>query len=563
MFDILTEPWLYVLDGNGNIQHIGLYEALINAHKYKRICENKNIALIRRLQQRLLEAFVVDIFNIDNRKTAKSLLEQGYFNKEKIDDYFEICKNSGISFDLFDEERPFLQTDKSTYDRIIEESGGLNSSKNKGRIAAVSSINPKAGSGLNKVFFTHFSVDAYLKAGAQDVRFSFYDDLYTRKTKPEMAHTESFEDYLNLLLLKQCASGMGGGGYKPSLPCFKSIIPIFYQIDILGENENLFTSILFNIGIEDKVQLGIPMWRWDSYDYGMNLVNEGKTNLSYLTGLFFPTAYIYPDFSSINTNNKTISRIYKAGVPSDTNLLKEARAQWSLRTEPSVAVINNEKLASYDCSNEKWMDIKYFSKTEKNRLNSLSCTNEICKDYFDEEDDFDDFIEITAYYIKLNQAEYYSQGSYQCNIPNLIIYDENVSSIVNEFMNSVICNKIGLLDNITKTQKALYDIKELKSDINNKKYTIKTVETDFVNQFLRYCEGLFKYNFIHEILETNKDKTIDKEEKITRFNEILLKYKKLIVKKKYNLLDSIPVPYGKTLLFKEMLQKNAQKGEEF
>ena len=562
MFDILTEPWLYVLDGNGNIQHIGLYEALINAHKYKRICENKNIALIRRLQQRLLEAFVVDIFNIDDIKTAKKILEQGYFDKEKIDDYFDMCENSGISFDVFDEERPFLQTDKATYSRLIEDGGGLNSSKNKGRIAAVSSINPKAGSGLNKVFFTHFSVDDYLQAGAKDSRLSFYDDIYTSKTKPENAHSEYFEDYFNLLLLKQCASGMGGGGYKPSLPCMNSLIPIFYHIDILGDNENLFTSIIFNIGIQDNAKLGIPMWRWDSYDYGMNLVNEGHVNLPYLTGLFFPTAYIYPDFSSINTNHKTISRIYKAGVPSDTNLLKEARAQWSLNTEPSVAVIDNKKIANYDYSNEKWMDIRYFSKTGKGKPKSLSCIDKMFEDDFDEEDDFDDFIEITAYYIKLNQAEYYSQGSYQCNIPNLIIYDVNISDIVNEFMGSVIYNKIGLLDNIVKIQKALYDIKELKPDINKKKYAIKTVETDFENQFLRYCEGLFKYNFINEILKTNQDKTIDKEEKINRFNEILLKYKKLIVKKKYDLLNSIPVPYGKTLLFKEMLLKNTKEGEE-
>ena len=81
--------------------------------------ENKQFAVLRRLQQRLAETFVMDIFGI-NIDTEAALINAGHFDADEIDAYIRNCENSGVSFDLFDENRPFMQTDKITYEKVFK-----------------------------------------------------------------------------------------------------------------------------------------------------------------------------------------------------------------------------------------------------------------------------------------------------------------------------------------------------------------------------------------------------------------------------------------------------------
>lgn len=63
IFDILTEPWMGVIDKEtGEVLKVGLRDYIVNAHMYKCSAENKDFAIIRRLQQRLAEAVVIDIY---------------------------------------------------------------------------------------------------------------------------------------------------------------------------------------------------------------------------------------------------------------------------------------------------------------------------------------------------------------------------------------------------------------------------------------------------------------------------------------------------------------------
>lgn len=56
IFDVLTEPWMGVVDKEtGEVLKVGLRDYIVNAHMYKCSAENKDFAIVRRLQQRLAE----------------------------------------------------------------------------------------------------------------------------------------------------------------------------------------------------------------------------------------------------------------------------------------------------------------------------------------------------------------------------------------------------------------------------------------------------------------------------------------------------------------------------
>ena len=46
----------------------------------------------------------------DGEEDIGGLLEAEQFDMEAIQDYLTQCRKEGVSFDLFDVERPFLQT---------------------------------------------------------------------------------------------------------------------------------------------------------------------------------------------------------------------------------------------------------------------------------------------------------------------------------------------------------------------------------------------------------------------------------------------------------------------
>lgn len=126
IFDVLTEPWMGVVDKEtGEVLKVGLRDYIVNAHMYKCSAENKDFAIVRRLQQRLAEAVVIDIYGRSVNDELMSVFNNGRFDADKIDAYFDECIKNGTSFDLFDEEKPFMQVDeaKDFLLKLAEEDG--------------------------------------------------------------------------------------------------------------------------------------------------------------------------------------------------------------------------------------------------------------------------------------------------------------------------------------------------------------------------------------------------------------------------------------------------------
>ena len=89
-----------------------------------------------------------------------------------------------------------------------------------------------------------------------------------------------------------------------------------------------------------------------------------------MEGMFFPVMYLYPDLSSIDEENKTISKVYKINIDlGEADLIAAARERWIEETEPSVSVKKIKTSSSrtfktgtrFAESNRSWLDIKTYA----------------------------------------------------------------------------------------------------------------------------------------------------------------------------------------------------------
>lgn len=107
-FYVLSEGWIPVIDLEGKSRKLGILDTLKNAHRLKEISDAS--AMVEYSLYRFLSVFLMDALRPRRTEALEDLLEEGAFDGEKIDEYVALCKSEGVSFDLFDRDRPFLQT---------------------------------------------------------------------------------------------------------------------------------------------------------------------------------------------------------------------------------------------------------------------------------------------------------------------------------------------------------------------------------------------------------------------------------------------------------------------
>lgn len=103
-FNLITEPWIPVVR-DGGLSEVSLKEILYSAHKIS--CISDSSPIVEFGIYRFLVALVMDIWEFHGISDLKKLIDTGLFSSDKIDEYFH---KYGCGFDLFDAERPFLQT---------------------------------------------------------------------------------------------------------------------------------------------------------------------------------------------------------------------------------------------------------------------------------------------------------------------------------------------------------------------------------------------------------------------------------------------------------------------
>ena len=107
-FQILTQPWIPVKELDGSMKELSLLETLERAHLLSEIQDPS--PMVEYSVYRFLIVFLMDMLRPEDEEVLEELLDEGQFDWDTIQRYVRQCEQEGVSFDLFDSERPFLQT---------------------------------------------------------------------------------------------------------------------------------------------------------------------------------------------------------------------------------------------------------------------------------------------------------------------------------------------------------------------------------------------------------------------------------------------------------------------
>lgn len=118
-FSVLEQPWIRAVTAEGKTQLYGLRELLAQAHHLRAITDAS--PLVEYGLHRLLCVLLMDALRPQDTFDLEELLAAGAFDMQRLDAYFAQCVEQGGSFDLFDPERPFLQSPyRAAWDKALK-----------------------------------------------------------------------------------------------------------------------------------------------------------------------------------------------------------------------------------------------------------------------------------------------------------------------------------------------------------------------------------------------------------------------------------------------------------
>lgn len=107
-FNVLDRGWIPVVCEDGTRKLLGIRQTLAQAHELREISDPST--LDEYSLYRFLGLFLMDALRPGKKSSIRALLQEGKFDMTQIEAYIAQCQSEGVSFDLFDEKRPFLQS---------------------------------------------------------------------------------------------------------------------------------------------------------------------------------------------------------------------------------------------------------------------------------------------------------------------------------------------------------------------------------------------------------------------------------------------------------------------
>ena len=243
-FDVTVEPWLSVKTMSGETKDVSLLEILEEAHQLKAIDGLNPMEEYSVL--RFLSVFLTAVFRPGTWEDKLELLDEGRFDMEKVRDYIEKCRAEGVSFDIFDEKRPFMQaTPNPEYDR-------------KENLGSSAKLNSTRASGNNHIHYDHrLEKDAVLSPA---------------------------EAFIGILT-SQVFCPSDGQGYSPCINYRKGQgQPLF----LLPQGKTFFETLVLSVFTISGNQKEVEFWRSEQEVIPKRQIESD----SKLYGMFFPSRRI-------------------------------------------------------------------------------------------------------------------------------------------------------------------------------------------------------------------------------------------------------------------------------
>ncbi len=265
--DIYQDPWIQCKLAGGYSVLYGIRDCLIHAAGIKEVSIPHPNSIAGQHQNSvymdditpfvLMEMILVRVFAPDSEDDKLDIWETGAFDIEAVDQYIENCKAKGISFDVFDKDRPFLQVASERLETTGADKKPLGN------------IQPTIPAGHSLAFY-HCKRDRDGKA-------------------PEDIHALTPAEYTAALIRNQMFRTPAGAGYIPS----GSVIgepPLF----ILTKGRNLFETLLLSMHVEPSAEIrkkDRPMWEWGQYSESIpRQISEKR--FGYLASTLNPVVYL-------------------------------------------------------------------------------------------------------------------------------------------------------------------------------------------------------------------------------------------------------------------------------
>lgn len=245
-FDVLTDPWIPVRFKDGHFAELGVRDVLFDAPKILEITDTESYNELG--IYRFLLTFLMDVYRPKTENDIKQILLKEKFDSSIIEDYISLCLAEGVSFDLFDSARPFLQC--ADFPNKAD--------KNNNALKSVANLTPSLPQGNNLPFFNHTSEDSASLSVPVAVR----------------------------ALCASCVTSLAGtGDMRYSI---NGAPPIYTII----RGESLFQTLVYGM-IPDNGKLSTsyadppPVWRTSKI-----IAREKIAQVSLLYGLLFPSRRI-------------------------------------------------------------------------------------------------------------------------------------------------------------------------------------------------------------------------------------------------------------------------------
>ena len=250
--NVYRDPWIDANFIDGHIERVSIRECLVRAKEIRSLfIADAKYYLDHTVPYTMLTLFLARVFK-PNHDDKLDMLKAGSFDVAMVDEYIEACEKNGISFDVFDEYRPFMQdADYQVWQGAKPES------------KSVGILDPYMVAGNNTVFYHNRDFNT----NGEPV------ESILRMTPPQFLASVARNYMYHNGTGQSC-----GTGYSPNQPPLHCII----------HGRNLFETLILSI---PRNLCGVPLWE-RRYDMTVPEIINEYGHLDYISAAFLPTVSI-------------------------------------------------------------------------------------------------------------------------------------------------------------------------------------------------------------------------------------------------------------------------------